>query len=136
MDDFKIYCGPAPAGILGLPLAAAASPPPPVVHPPPPSPSPAQQSCLCGSDATRYSTYGHAMNCFGANDVTNLEVMFSGLTIPADTAAFYQRCSDYDNDGIFRANDLTNIKRYYAGLLPLPTHMASSGRRLDGAASR
>jgi len=43
-----------------------------------------------------------------------------------DTRAFYTRCSDYDNDGVFRANDLTNMKRYYAGLLGMASWV--SGR--------
>jgi len=101
--------------------------PPPVVSPPPPAASPpAQQSCACGSDSTKYSTFGSAVNCFGANDVTNLEVMFGGLAMADDTRAFYTRCSDYDNDGVFRANDLTNMKRYYAGLLGMASWV--SGR--------
>ena len=92
------------------PAPAVALSPPPVASPPLPSPSPpAQQSCVCGTDPTKYSTLGSAVNCFGANDVTNLEVMFGGLPMTDDTRAFYTRCSDYDNDTIFRANDLTNM---------------------------
>eukprot|EP00966_Prymnesium_polylepis_P166562 3850463-Prymnesium_polylepis.1 len=41
--------------------------------------------------------------------------------------AFYTRCSDYDNDGTFRANDLTNMIRYFTRLLPVAPHIA--GRR-------
>ena len=78
--------------------------------PPPAASPPALASCICGSDSTSYSTFGSTVNCFGANDVTNLEVMFSGLAIGAEPRAFYTRCSDYDNDGAFRANDLTNMK--------------------------
>lgn len=91
--------------------------------PPPAASPPALASCVCGSDPASYSTFGSTVNCFGANDVTNLEVMFSGLAMGADTRAFYTRCSDYDNDGAFRANDLTNMKRYYAGLLGMATHL-------------
>jgi len=96
---------------------------------PPSSPSASSglQSCICGSNPSAYSTYGNAAMCFGANDVTNLEVMFGGLAMADATRAFYQRCSDYDNDGVFRANDLTNMKRYYAGLLSIAAHF--SGRR-------
>jgi len=118
------------AGGSGPPSPAAISPPspsPPVNMPPPPSPS---VSCACGSDATSYSTYGSAVNCFGANDVTNLEVMFGGLAIDAGPREFYTMCSDYDNDGVFRANDLTNMKRYYAGLLS-PAAWVLAGRRLS-----
>jgi len=107
--------------------ALHAPPSPPSPSPPVPSPAQQQQSCVCGSDPTKYSTYGSAANCFGANDVTNLEVMFGGLFIADATRAFYTRCADYDNDGTFRANDLTNMKRYYAGLLPIASHFA--GRR-------
>eukprot|EP00966_Prymnesium_polylepis_P266543 6157541-Prymnesium_polylepis.1 len=90
----------------------------PVASPPPP----ALQACVCGSDATAYSTFGNPANCFGANDVTNLEVMFSGLAVTDDTRAFYLRCSDYDDDGSFRANDLTNMKRYCARTTIEPLH--------------
>jgi hypothetical protein len=55
--------------------------------------------------------------------MTNLEVCYGGLPMADETQAFYRRCSDYDNDGIFRANDLTNMKRYYAGLLPVAPHI-------------
>jgi hypothetical protein len=79
---------------------------------------------VCGSDAAHYSTFGDDTTCFGANDVTNLEVMFVGLGHQA-TSDFYQRCSDYDNDGTFRANDLTNMKRYAAGILGLASHWLS-----------
>jgi len=72
----------------------------------------------------KYSTYNHATNCFGANDITNLEYMFTLLPLNAGAVAFYTLCSDYDNDGSFRANDLTNIKRYFANLLPIASHVS------------
>jgi len=112
MDDLQVLC----SGGASLP------------SPSPPAPSSTtQQSCVCGSDPTKYSTYNDAQNCFGANDLTNLNVMFAGLTLAAEVKAFYTRCSDYDNDGEFRANDLTNMAQYYAGLLSLAAHV--SGRR-------
>jgi len=98
----------------------------PPIPPPAPlasSPISPHDECDCGGDPTKYSTLGSAVNCFGANDVTNLEVMFSGLAVTDETRAFYTLCSDYDNDGVFRANDLTNMKRYYAGLLPMASHV-------------
>ena len=70
----------------------------------------AQQACVCPGDPTQYSALGDNLSCFGASDITNLEAIFSGSQV-ADTArAFYVRCSDYDNDGNFQANDLTNMK--------------------------
>jgi len=102
---------------------APPSSPPPSPSPPPP-PLPSLQSCVCGNDPAQYSTFGNdATRCFGANDMTNLEVCYGGLPMADETQAFYRRCSDYDNDGIFRANDLTNMKRYYAGLLPVSPHI-------------
>eukprot|EP00966_Prymnesium_polylepis_P053159 1230264-Prymnesium_polylepis.1 len=86
----------------------------PPIPPPAPlasSPISPHDECDCGGDPTKYSTLGSAVNCFGANDVTNLEVMFSGLAVTDETRAFYTLCSDYDNDGVFRANDLTNMKQ-------------------------
>jgi len=105
------------------PPAAAASPPPST----PPPVAAAQQSCVCGSDPARFSTHGSATACFGANDITNLEVMFANLPIAADVTAFYTRCADYNNDGAFRANDLTNMKQYYAGLLPIAAYLSGGG---------
>jgi len=109
------------------------SPPPPPVHssppppsPPPPAPSPPTtgvQSCSCAIDSTRYATYDDLTRCFGANDLTNLNVLFVQLAQPAAVIEFYSRCADYDNDGAFRANDLTNMNRYYAGLLPVASHI-------------
>mmetsp|Transcript_482 Transcript_482/g.1477 ORF Transcript_482/g.1477 Transcript_482/m.1477 type:complete len:214 (+) Transcript_482:1-642(+) len=98
---------------------------PPIAPPPSLSPS-SLVSCLCSSDPTQYSTLNDATRCFGANDITNLEVMFAGQPQSASTNAFYTACSDYDNDGVFRANDLTNMKRYYAGMLAIASH---HGRR-------
>eukprot|EP00966_Prymnesium_polylepis_P224381 5190228-Prymnesium_polylepis.2 len=104
--------------------------PPPLSAASPPSPQgtapalPSSRSCLCSSDPASYSTVSDPVNCFGANDVTNLEVMFSGVTVDDITRAFYLRCADYDDDGAFRANDLTNMKRYYAGLLTVASHIA------------
>eukprot|EP00966_Prymnesium_polylepis_P280268 6475868-Prymnesium_polylepis.1 len=83
-----------------------ASPPAPATLPPSP---PVLQSCLCAIDATQYATYNDATRCFGANDLTNIEVMFAGMPQPDSLVAFYTRCSDYDNDGAFRANDMTNM---------------------------
>jgi len=82
----------------------------------------AQQACVCPSDPTQYSALGNSLSCFGASDVTNLEAMFSGSQVTDTTRAFYVRCSDYDNNGNFQANDLTNMKRYYVGLMPLAAH--------------
>jgi len=105
-------------------VGCAPSPPP---SPPPPSAplSTQQQSCLCGGSSTQYATYDDAMQCFGANDVTNLNVMFAGVAQSAAVVAFYTRCGDYDNDGVFRANDLTNMNRYYAGLMGVAAHVAT-----------
>jgi len=82
-------------------------------------PAATTQSCVCGSDPSKYATFSDATACFGANDITNLEVMFSGQSMSNTISSFYGTCSDYDNDGVFQANDLTNMKRYYAGLLPI-----------------
>ena len=65
--------------------------------------------------------------------MTNLEFMFASLPLDQAARDFYSRCNDYDNDGNFRANDLTDIKRYYAGLADMAAHMlaaAPAGRRL------
>lgn len=93
------------------------SPPPPVSQP----------SCLCGTNPTQYSAYNSNRACFGANDITNLEVMFALQPLVADAVSFYTSCSDYDNDGAFRANDLTNMKRYFALLLPVASHHSPGG---------
>jgi len=103
----------------------AGCPPPPPCPPPPSAPPPAtppQQSCLCGATPPKYSTLGNANVCFGANDVTNLEVMFAAVPVTDDMRSFYIRCSDYDNNGQFAANDLTDMKRYYADLMPVAAH--------------
>jgi len=49
--------------------------------------------------------------------------MYSGVIVSQAVIAFYTLCADYDNDGAIRANDLTNMKRYYAGLLPMASHV-------------
>jgi len=92
---------------------------------PPPSPAP---SCVCASNPSAYATFNNQAACFGANDMTNLEMMFSGQALPESMRAFYTRCSDYDNDGTFRANDLTNMKRYYAQVLPMAMHFSRDSR--------
>jgi len=115
----------APAPSLPPPL-----PPPPL--PPPPSPAPSApapppdglQSCVCGSSPTEYATFNDQLNCFAASDITNLEVIYSGISVSQAVATFYGVCADYDNDGTVRANDLTNMKRYYAGLLPISSHFS------------
>jgi len=88
-----------------------------------PPPSPAVQSCVCGTSSTDYATYNDLTRCFGANDLTNLNQLFAGMSQSTSVVDFYTRCADYDNDGVFRANDLTNINRYYAGLLPIASHI-------------
>ena len=85
---------------------------------------PALQSCVCGSDAAKYATLGDPTACFGANDVTNLEILFGGLATTAAMRTFYARCADYDGSGVFQANDLTNMKRYFVGLLPIAPHLS------------
>jgi len=83
---------------------------------------PAQQSCVCGSDPIKYSTFGDPTACFAANDMTNLEQLFGLVAVTDAMREFYTRCSDYDNNGAFQANDLTNMKRYYANLLGIAPH--------------
>jgi len=73
-----------------------------------------------------YSTLGSSTGCFGANDMTNLETVFSGNAVAESTRSFYVRCCDYDDNGRFQANDLTNFKRYYAGLMPMAAYIATS----------
>jgi len=91
-------------------------------------PSAPLQSCACGSSTDQYSTLGNPMACFGASDLTNLERIFANFATDDATRTFYMRCSDYDADGSFRANDLTNMKMYYTGLLPVAAYF--TGRRL------
>jgi len=93
------------------------------------SPTTVVPSCVCGTSSTDYATFNDASRCFSASDLTNLEVMFSGQALPAEIKSFYTQCSDYDNDGTFRANDLTNMKRYYTGLLPVAAHISAMGRQ-------
>jgi len=80
---------------------------------------------VCGVNPTSYSSYNDLARCFGANDLTNLNVIFAGMAQPAPVSAFYSRCADYDDDGVFRANDLTNMNRYYAGTLAMAAHLLS-----------
>eukprot|EP00966_Prymnesium_polylepis_P014189 327693-Prymnesium_polylepis.1 len=68
--------------------------------------------------------------------------MFAGLPQQASAVAFYRRCSDYDDDGTFRANDLTNMKcaplasnrNYGAGDCDLPSDSSSSASSAPAAA--
>jgi len=57
-------------------------------------------------------------------------MLFSGMALPERLRAFYARCSDYDNDGAFRANDLTNMNRYYAQVLPMAIHFSRDSRAI------
>jgi len=97
------------------------SPPSSFLAPSPPAP--VGSSCVCGSSPTEYATFNDPLRCFGAADLTNVEVMYSGVIVSQAVIAFYTLCADYDNDGAIRANDLTNMKRYYAGLLPMASHV-------------
>eukprot|EP00966_Prymnesium_polylepis_P194786 4515437-Prymnesium_polylepis.2 len=81
---------------------------------------------LRGRRLVEYSTLSDSTYCFRASDMTNLELVlvFAGTgSLDAHTIAFYTRCSDYDGSGALDASDLTNMARYYAGLLPIAPHI-------------
>ena len=63
-------------------------------------------------------------------------MFFSGMALPDRLRDFYARCSDYDNDGAFRANDLTNMKRYYAKALPMAMHFSRDSRTIGAGRVR
>eukprot|EP00966_Prymnesium_polylepis_P002453 56435-Prymnesium_polylepis.1 len=108
--DWETKCG-WPNNCGGC--TACYTPPPSPPSPTPSAPAPAPdglQSCVCGSSPTEYATFNDQLNCFAASDITNLEVMYSGMSVSQAVATFYGVCADYDNDGTVRANDLTNMK--------------------------
>jgi len=125
--DHQLADASTPSNLMTTPSVLWIPPPPPAIpSPPPPPAAPPPQTCVCGIDPASYSTFGNAMACFGANDVTNLEYMFANLPLSAEANAFYTRCSDYDGNGAFQANDLTDIKRYYANLLPIASYIITN----------